>query len=510
LSRSTHIKIWLPALLVAILLTGSAVWSGTVRSKIARASVDRQERLELVATALRDRATCVQLHAKRTMNGSSPFFLLVPNEQRAGTLDTITQYTGRTAMRDTLLHMPLIPLGQPAIVDMTLRFEFVSPEALAKARNEGLLAGGAPGQGGQEAEVWTWLDTAYISEQIRTHMHTTLFTEVEFALYDTLQRSTVFASPPCDTNELFEEGNMVPLFTSEHPGPPVVLVARYPGAAMIVARSELPILLLFVALLGGLAFVVRQSLRAMQAKNKLAQMQMDLVSNITHEFNTPIANIALALETLKKAPTMGSRLSNDRIWDIVHVENKRLHANIKKVLDVSMLEGGQLVLEREHHDVNAILSGATNTFELALTRQHGELTKRLNAQHSWASVDHTYLGNVFQCVLDNAVKYGGEGVHIALTTEDLDGGVMIEVRDNGPGIPSEDRELVFEKFYRVRSTDRYSVKGTGIGLFYARRVVEAHGGWVRIAKPISRGTTLRMFIPHEPHSDAKARVDRRG
>ncbi len=503
-------KLWLPVLLVAMLFTGILGWTGTVRSKLARAHIERQERLELVALALRDRATCVQLHTERTLNGTSPFFLLVPDEERPGSLDTISHFVGRTSTHDTLLHMPEIPMGQPAILDMTLRFKFVSPEALSKARHEGALAAGADRQGRSDPDPPTWWDTAYINDRMRTLMRTDLFTDVEFMAFDTLRHSTLFASVPCDTAALLEEGSAVPLFTAEHPGPPVVLMARYPGAGMIVARSELPILLVFVTLLGGLAFVVRQSVRAMRAKARLAQMQMDLVSNITHEFNTPIANIALALETLKKAPTLGSRLSNDRIWDIVHVENKRLHANIKKVLDVSMLEGGQLVLEREHHDVNAILSGASSTFELVLTRQHGEWTKRLNAQHSWASVDQTYLGNVFHCVLDNAVKYGGEGVHITLVTEDHEGGVIIEVRDDGPGIPSEDRALVFEKFYRVRSPDRYSVKGTGIGLFYARQIVEAHGGWVRLAKPASRGTTVRIFIPHEPQSDAAACLDRRG
>jgi two-component system phosphate regulon sensor histidine kinase PhoR len=296
---------------------------------------------------------------------------------------------------------------------------------------------------------------------------------------------------------LIKEGYKQPVFTRDQSGMALALLVHFPGERASIMWSELPWLVGLLTLMGLLMFGVRQYVRSAREQRKLARMQMDLVSNITHEFNTPISNIALALETLKKSPTSGSRISNDQLWDIIHVENKRLHANIRRVLDVSMLEGKQMILEPELHDVHALLSDALEGFGPAITREGAKVSTHFGAMEHWVRVDATYIGNMFQALIDNALKYGGKGVHIELRTEDGPEGVLIEISDDGPGIAPDEREMVFEKFYRIRRPDRYAVKGTGIGLYYARQVIEAHGGSIKVTGDRKKGSCFRIHLPVE-------------
>lgn len=497
----------LTILLCAVLAMGVFGWMTTVRTEIKRLDAEIAKRMEHIAARLRLESTCVELHAQRRVLGGEPFCLMAPSEVDAGHLDTITTYRAVQEPADKVLHMAQLPMPLPAIVDIRLRVRYQPPlpsdagsyGAAIDPKYEHTLNESLRWNGGQLPIV----DWQLLEQLMSENMGIGPLAQVEYMVVDTLKKELLRTSEQADTVALWEEGFYEPIYLREQAGPPLVLIARYPHGAREVALAEMPMLAAFLLLVMGLALALWQHSRATLAKEKLAQMQIDLVSNITHELNTPIANIALALDTLRKTPGGGSRISNDQLWDIIHVENKRLHANIKKVLDVSMLDGKQLMLQPEMHDVNVLLTAVAEEFRLAAQRRNITMDLNLRAQKPWVRADATYITNVFHSLIDNAIKYGGDRAHVILTTSDQQAGVMVEVYDNGPGIPKTDRELVFQKFYRVRNGDRYAVKGTGIGLFYARQVIEAHGGWINLANDERPGCCFQMLVPSESKANDK-------
>jgi two-component system, OmpR family, phosphate regulon sensor histidine kinase PhoR len=503
-------RFWLPLLLIAILGTGILGWSATVRSEVARLEGKSREQMDLVATALRENAVCVQLQAQRQLPSGSSFFLMVPGDVTGGAPDTIATYLSKQDGKDTEVRMTTLPVPTAAVVDITLRMRFLAPIKDQRGHTASAIENGVSAD--VEQSVWMdqqgnklkLLDTLLLVQLMEEHMRVEPFDEVEFAVVDTQSCRVLYTSTGADPLTLRSEGMSQPIFARDQSGVPLVLYVHHPGKTMSVARAESPIIGAFLLLIGVLSALLWQYARTIGAREKLAQMQIDLVSNITHELNTPIANIALALDTLKKAPSNNSRISNDQLWDIIHVENKRLHANIKKVLDVSMLEGSQLMLMPEMHDMNVMLATVAEEFQLAARKRGATIDLDLRARRPWVRADATYITNVLHSLIDNAIKYGGDHTQVSLRTSDHAAGVVVEVCDNGPGIPKTERELVFEKFYRVRNGDRYAVKGTGIGLYYARQVIEAHGGWITLANVERAGCCFQLMIPSESKANDKA------
>ena len=272
-------------------------------------------------------------------------------------------------------------------------------------------------------------------------------------------------------------------------------------------RSRMPMLLALFILTSGLLVVALLNLRRQQ---ELARLRTDFVSSVSHELRTPLAQIRLFAELL----TMDKLRSDDerrRSARIIDQEARRLTYLVENVLNFARSERRANRLRLEDTEIAREINDVLDTFA-PLTRAkdvtlHAELTEGLVA-----SVDRAALHQILLNLLDNAVKYGPAGQTITVRARAAADRLLIEVIDEGSGIPAEERERIWEPYHRLER-DAKSVAGSGIGLAVARELVELHGGraWVEDARP--RGARFIVALPlagagahlgHAPPSRAPA------
>ncbi len=254
-----------------------------------------------------------------------------------------------------------------------------------------------------------------------------------------------------------------------------------------------------MVLIGGIVLALRTASRAM----KLSQMKADFVSNVSHELRTPLASIRVFGEFLKLGRVKGE-IKVREYGEYIETESRRLTQLINNILDFSKIESGQKTYQFEQADVEQVVTETLKTFEIVL-EQHGFTVKLDKAQQGLPTVviDSEAIAQAFINLLDNAVKYSGDATEIKVTLGQQNGFVTIAVRDFGIGIASEEREKVFEKFYRVGNVLVHDVKGSGLGLSIVKHVIEAHQGKVTVESELGKGSTFVIHLPTDNSSMPK-------
>jgi two-component system phosphate regulon sensor histidine kinase PhoR len=230
-------------------------------------------------------------------------------------------------------------------------------------------------------------------------------------------------------------------------------------------------------------------------QRRLSEVQKDFINNMTHEFKTPIATIAISTEVLKDPSIVHApeRLLN--YATIIQSENQRLKQQVERVLQMAQLDKEDLGLKREVVDVNVLVQEAVHNIQPTLLSKRGHIALDLQAASSTAKVDRLHFANVFYNLLDNAIKYNKQEPHIVVKTENIGDLLIISVSDNGIGVDRENQRRIFQKFYRVPTGNVHDVKGFGLGLNYVKLMVEKHGGKVSVSSELNRGSTFTVEIP---------------
>jgi signal transduction histidine kinase len=253
-----------------------------------------------------------------------------------------------------------------------------------------------------------------------------------------------------------------------------------------------------VSLLGRLVATAVQNIRAYEAERstveelrRLSQLRADFVSLVSHELRSPMAAVIGAARTLQDRWRMLTADQRESFLALIGDETSRLAALVGDVLDTSRIEAGTFSYRFEEVDLGRLVEDAVETASLAqedvrvLATVHGSLPR--------VRGDGARLRQVLGNLIDNAVKYSPEGGEVKVTASNVNGSVRISVRDDGPGIPREQQARIFEKFGRVEIPGS-SKPGTGLGLFIARSIAEAHGGALDVSSG-SPGTTFTLTLP---------------
>jgi signal transduction histidine kinase len=246
-----------------------------------------------------------------------------------------------------------------------------------------------------------------------------------------------------------------------------------------------------LVLIGGIVLTLRAASRAM----KLSQMKADFVSNVSHELRTPLASIRVFGEFLK----LGRVKEPNKIHEYgeyIETESRRLTQLINNILDFSKIESGQKTYQFEQTDVEHVVADTLRTFEVVL-EQNGFSVSLERPQQPLPKVmiDADAIAQAFINLLDNAVKYSGEAREIDVELSHHNNFVVVAVKDHGVGIANEDRQKVFEKFYRVGNCLVHDVKGSGLGLSIVKHIVEAHRGKVTVESEIGKGSAFIIHLP---------------
>jgi two-component system phosphate regulon sensor histidine kinase PhoR len=237
------------------------------------------------------------------------------------------------------------------------------------------------------------------------------------------------------------------------------------------------------------------SLYVFYRQKKVSEMKSDFINNMTHEFKTPIATISLASEMLMKKSILENPDRTQQYAKIIFDENTRLQNHVEQILSVSLLERGQFRLKKREIDVHEIISVIVENFSLAVKERNGEIKTHYCANKFHISADKDHLINVITNLLDNANKYSPEAPWIRIGTQNTHNGLIISVEDRGMGISLENQQQIFKKLYRVPTGNLYNVKGFGIGLYYVKTIVEAHGGHIYLKSELNKGSRFDVYLP---------------
>lgn len=251
-----------------------------------------------------------------------------------------------------------------------------------------------------------------------------------------------------------------------------------------LGTSSLIILLLAAAFIYFAHTVLKQK--------RLSQMKTDFINNMTHEFMTPVTNIALALETLEKNT---DPKNEPLILNVIETENVLLKENINKILQVAILDKGDVLLDLARIDVHELLHRIVKSFSVQMENKNGMFEFNLNAENPAVIADETHIINLFYNIIDNAVKYAADRpLTIKISSGFANKRLWVSVEDNGIGMDSVTRKNIFEKFYRGATGDKHDVKGFGLGLSYVKSIAAAHNIEIDVASTQGKGTIFTIWF----------------
>ena len=243
-----------------------------------------------------------------------------------------------------------------------------------------------------------------------------------------------------------------------------------------------------VAIIFLLAGVLIYLVRTMFRQKTLEEMRRDFTHNITHELKTPISVAVTATDALRNFSADADPDRRSRYLEIVETQLTQLSTMVEHILSVSV-EGR----EYKYNPTVVYLQDVISQ----LTQGAGMNTAVFNidcAEDIKIMADEFHIKNLLATVIDNAVKYSTDPI-VDIRVSDESGNVTIEIEDNGCGIAKEHLSHVFEKFYRVPTGDIHSVRGYGLGLYYAKQVAELHKGTISMNSRVGKGTTVTIKLP---------------
>jgi two-component system phosphate regulon sensor histidine kinase PhoR len=235
---------------------------------------------------------------------------------------------------------------------------------------------------------------------------------------------------------------------------------------------------------------------AVSREVEVAQLKARFVASISHELKTPLSIINMIGQKLQ----LGRYESQAEIQDyyaMISEETTRLKSLIDDVLDFSRLMENRQPYHKEPADLVVLVKETVERFRHSLKDGHVKLECRCEPASCVAPVDREALSRVLINLMDNAVKYSPpDRTHIMVTLKQADHQAVIQVRDEGFGIPAEEQKLVFDRFYRGQSASEFQkTNGVGLGLSIVQHIVAAHGGQVELQSTAGKGSIFSILIP---------------
>ncbi len=317
------------------------------------------------------------------------------------------------------------------------------------------------------------------------------------AAVDSVRFTTAFAEA------LHKKNNRFGLIQTHATGPDSIFVFASPqaGKSFLKVEGYKPFLwkqilpqLSFSALLlllSSLTFIL--AYRNMRRQQRFSQQKDNFISNVSHELKTPVATTKVALEALSNYNALEDPRRARQYLQMATWEMERLEQLVNSVLNTVQSEQGALQLNKEPIDLAALLSEIRESISPLIEEQ--QITFSILAPDTPVCVvaDRIHLRGAFYNLIDNAVKYGGNLLSINITTYEQQ--ARVSIWDNGAGIPQAYHDSVFEKFFRVPQGNQHDVKGHGLGLSYARYVLQAHQGDIRLNSSPADGTVFIVTLP---------------
>lgn len=232
-------------------------------------------------------------------------------------------------------------------------------------------------------------------------------------------------------------------------------------------------------------------LKIIKDQKQLAEVKNDLISNMTHEFKTPIATISAALESISNFNAADDKAKTKKYLNMSSEQLGKLNIMVEKLLETATLDTDNLELNKERFDISELLQDLINRYKMQFPEKRFKSDFHPESLMVYADVFH--IENALNNILDNAVKYGGDNITIELSSDKNNFDILIS--DNGNTLAKTNKDRVFEKFYRVPKGNTHDVKGFGIGLYYTKTIIEKHKGTIHLELNKNL-TTFKITLPN--------------
>jgi len=273
------------------------------------------------------------------------------------------------------------------------------------------------------------------------------------------------------------------------------IIARIDGKEKFIVARILPQLgfAVILLLLTGTAFTL--SFRSLKNQTLLNSQRDDFIRNMSHELKTPVATVKVALEALKKFNLRNDPAVMDEYLDMATSETERLELLISRVMHLSTQNGDSIRPDLEKADLAKLVKDVIHAMKPRLASEEAILTLSFPDQVIQLEIDRLHVSGVLINLLDNSLKYSERPASIGILVSIHETEIQIVVSDKGKGIPAVYQSRIFEKFFRVPTGDTHNVKGYGLGLTYARMVMEQHGGTISYEPNPGGGSLFTLSFP---------------
>ena len=231
--------------------------------------------------------------------------------------------------------------------------------------------------------------------------------------------------------------------------------------------------------------------KRLEFQNRTFQVQEDLISTLSHELRTPLGFIKGYTTTLLRTDATWDEQAKEEFLTIIDHETDRMQDLISNLLDSAKLQSGQMIMDLQVVRLDALIKDVILRSKLhhpALDIQV-EITEPIKP----IQADPRRLAQTLENLISNAVKYA-PGAPVKVKIAELSDGVRIEVSDTGPGIPEKYQAKIFDRFFRIQGSQQ-TTRGTGLGLFICKQIIQAHNGKIDLVSRVGKGSTFSIYLP---------------
>ncbi len=227
--------------------------------------------------------------------------------------------------------------------------------------------------------------------------------------------------------------------------------------------------------------------------SEVEELKTNFIGLMSHDLKTPLARIQGMTQIISKDPTPLSSPQREAL-DMIQQSSEDLTKFISTILNYAKIESQGVELHMQSKDINQLLIEVAKKNEFLAKVKHIQLVTELEPLFS-IPVDPELIKQVFSNLIENAIKYSPDGSKVLITSEEVEGKVIVQVADQGGGIAPEDIPHLFMKFFRSREAKSSPIKGSGLGLYLAKYFVELHKGQINVESTPSQGSTFTVELP---------------
>lgn len=310
-----------------------------------------------------------------------------------------------------------------------------------------------------------------------------------------LRDSVLVANPASAAADLRRAEYHAPLFHLASGPLQGELTVYFPGRTAFLFGEIWPALGASALFILVIALCFAYTVRTIVRQRRMADHMVDFINNMTHEFKTPIATVALASEAIQRPDVIRDSARVRKYNGMIAEETLRMKLQVDRILQMAVLEDGDYELSVSDVDMHSVLRSAVDNAVLGVEARGGTIACDLRAPKHIVRGDPVHIANIVHNLLDNASKYSPGAPAIAVRSSDEGKWFVFTVSDRGIGIAQEHIGRVFDKYYRVPTGKLHDVKGFGLGLSYVRLLVAAHGGVIALKSRQGEGTEVEVKLP---------------